>query len=107
MRISKIWSIPPLSSSTRSIRRASSERGRTSRLDAISGARRCGRISSRRRQRRDDWPPGGSDRSLPYEIRYHPTLQKVLARLDATTHRRILEAIHTLKENPYRGKKLQ
>jgi len=44
---------------------------------------------------------------MPYEIRYHPTLQKVLARLDATTHRRILEAIHTLKENPYRGKKLQ
>jgi len=44
---------------------------------------------------------------MPYEIRYHPTLRKVLARLDAATHRRILEAIDTLKENPYRGKKLQ
>jgi len=44
---------------------------------------------------------------MPYEIRYHPTLQKVLARLDAATYRRILEAIDTLKENPYRGKKLQ
>lgn len=44
---------------------------------------------------------------MPYEIRYHPTLQKVLARLDATTYRRILEAIDTLKENPFRGKKLQ
>lgn len=44
---------------------------------------------------------------MPYEIRYHPTLRKVLARLDSTTHRRILEVIDTLKENPYRGKKLQ
>jgi len=44
---------------------------------------------------------------MPYEIRYHPTLRKVLARLDAVTHHRILEAIDTLKENPYRGKKLQ
>ena len=44
---------------------------------------------------------------MPYEIRYHPTARKVLARLDAATHRRILEAIDTLKENPYRGKKLQ
>jgi mRNA-degrading endonuclease RelE of RelBE toxin-antitoxin system len=44
---------------------------------------------------------------MPYEIRYHPTLRKVLARLDSATHRRILEAIDTLKENPYRGKKLQ
>jgi len=41
---------------------------------------------------------------MPYEIRYHPTLRQVLARLDAATHRRILEAIDTLKENPYRGK---
>jgi mRNA interferase RelE/StbE len=44
---------------------------------------------------------------MPYEIRYHPTLRKELARLDPATHRRILEAIDTLKENPYRGKKLQ
>ncbi len=44
---------------------------------------------------------------MPYEIRYHPTLRKVLARLDAAIHRRMLEAIDTLKENPYRGKKLQ
>lgn len=44
---------------------------------------------------------------MPYMIRYHLTLRKVLARLDAATHRRILEAIDTLKENPYRGKKLQ
>ena len=44
---------------------------------------------------------------MPYEVRYHPTLRKVLARLDAAIHRRILEAIDTLKENPYRGKKLQ
>ncbi len=44
---------------------------------------------------------------MPYEIRYHPTLRKVLARLDAETHRRILEAIDMLKENPYEGKKLQ
>lgn len=44
---------------------------------------------------------------MPYEIRYHPTLRKVLARLDAATYRRILEAIDTLKENPYEGKKLQ
>ncbi len=43
---------------------------------------------------------------MPYEIRYHPTLRKVLARLDAATHRRILEAIEMFKENPYRGKKL-
>ena len=40
---------------------------------------------------------------MPYEIRYHPEAGKVLARLDASMHRRILEAIETLKENPYRG----
>ena len=44
---------------------------------------------------------------MPYEIRLHPEARKLLARLDAATHRRILEAIDTLKENPYRGKKLQ
>ena len=44
---------------------------------------------------------------MPYEIRYHPTVWTVLARLDAPTHRRILEAIDMLKENPYRSKKLQ
>ncbi len=44
---------------------------------------------------------------MPYEIRYHPEVRKLLAHLDAATHRRILEAIDTLKENPYRGKKLQ
>lgn len=43
---------------------------------------------------------------MPYEIRYHPAVRKVLARLEAPSHRRILEAIDTLKENPYRGKKL-
>lgn len=31
----------------------------------------------------------------------------MLAPLDAATYRRILEAIDTLKENPYEGKKLQ
>ena len=44
---------------------------------------------------------------MPYEIRYHPNVRKVLARLDAPTHRRILEAIDMLKENPYRGQKLR
>lgn len=44
---------------------------------------------------------------MPYEIRFHPEVRKLLARLDAATHRRILEAIDTLKENPYRRKKLQ
>jgi addiction module RelE/StbE family toxin len=44
---------------------------------------------------------------MPHEIRFHPEVRKLLARLDAATHRRILEAIDTLKENPYRGKKLQ
>ena len=44
---------------------------------------------------------------MPYEIRLHPEARKLLARLDAATHRRILEAIDTLKENPYQGKKLQ
>ncbi len=44
---------------------------------------------------------------MPYEIRFHPEVRKLLARLDAATHRRILEAIDTLKENPYRGKKVQ
>lgn len=44
---------------------------------------------------------------MPYEIRFHPEVRKLLAHLDAATHRRILEAIDTLKENPYRGKKLQ
>jgi len=44
---------------------------------------------------------------MPYEIRLHPEVRKLLARLDAATHRRILDAIDTLKENPYRGKKLQ
>ena len=43
---------------------------------------------------------------MPYEIRYHPQVRKVLARLEAPPHRRILEAIDALKENPYRGKKL-
>ncbi|PTL35896.1 plasmid stabilization protein [Candidatus Methylomirabilis limnetica] len=44
---------------------------------------------------------------MPYEIRYHPEVRKVLARLDASMHRRILEAIEALKENPYRGQKLR
>ena len=44
---------------------------------------------------------------MPYEIRYHPEVRKVLARLDASTHRRVLEAIATLKDNPYRGQKLR
>ena len=44
---------------------------------------------------------------MPYEIRFHPEVRKLLARLDAATHRRMLEAIDTLTENPYRGKKLQ
>jgi len=41
---------------------------------------------------------------MPYEIRFHPQVRKMLARLEAPTHRRILEAIDTLKENPYQGK---
>ena len=44
---------------------------------------------------------------MPYEIRFHPEVRKLLARLDAATHRCMLEAIDTLTENPYRGKKLQ
>ena len=44
---------------------------------------------------------------MPYEIRYHPEVRKILARLDTPTHRRILEAIDTLKDNPHRGQKLR